>query len=84
MSSNNSVVGNEVKKRAENLLKRSEEVTYAEESNFNNILNISADALNPLARYCVSTIKAKEFDEWVRRAHKTFRAPVYDLSLSRD
>ena len=28
--------------------------------------------------------KAKEFDEWIRRAHKTFRTPVYDLSLGRE
>ncbi len=53
MSINNSVTSEEVKRRAETLLRRCEEVMYRDASDFNAILEISADALSPFVKYCI-------------------------------
>ena len=57
MPTNNSVVSEEVKRRAEILLKSCEEIMYVDNSYFNKILEISADALDPLVKYCALKTK---------------------------
>jgi len=59
MSMNNSVVSEEVKRRAETLLRRCEEVMYTDDSKSNELLEISATALSPFVKYCGSATQTK-------------------------
>lgn len=60
MSTNNSVVSEEVKRRAETLLRRCEEIMYTDDSKSNELLEISAIALSsPFVKYCGSATQTK-------------------------